>query len=435
VNRGRVRVTTVFGIVAVLFIGIMGMALPANAAPGSAAAAACRHKPQLSDLSLPATPVHSGAVASGTIHLSCAPGVETAVALQSGDSSWVTVPAMVTVPAGAAEADFTIQTHQPDFLNGQPFSVQITATLKGSISRPLALQPGLRFLSVDDHVISGDTFFVQVGLNGPAPAGGLPIPITIDNDAVHIRPITIPANAFGVAGTDGSTTRVPEDATVTITATLPGQTLTTTMALGAWTYDPGEWSLTGADSMFGGDGSQMRLDLQNPVPHGGVDVTLTSDDPKVFISGTINDKISLNEGATGADIQVFTANNVVDRVVTITATIGGVGITGGSRTHQIHVLPGLKQFEGIPFTVIGGESFEMTIRLSATTSQDLTVQLESDNPALQMPSEVVIPAGQDSATFTTRTSTVEDPQGVEVTARLGNTSLSDFVFIDTSSAT
>lgn len=429
-KRGRGRTTLLFGAVTALFIGIMGVALPANAAAQrSAVPAACQHKPQLSDLLLPTTPVYSGGEARGTIRLSCAPGVDTAVALQSGDPSWVTVPAMVTIPAGTAETVFTIQTHQPDFLTGEPLNVQITASLRNSrISRSLGLQPGLRFLSVPDRLISGDSFFVQVGLNGPAPAGGLAVPLTIDNDAVRIRPITIPAGAFGVAGTFGSTMRVPEDAEVTITATLPGQTLTATMALGAWTYDPGEWSLTGADSMFGGGFLYpMRLDLQNPVPHGGVEVTLTSDDSRVIVPDTIN----LTEGATGADFEVFATNNIVDRLVTITATLDGVGITGGSRTHQIHVLPGLKQFEGIPFTVIGGESFEMTIRLGATTNQDLTVQLESDNPALQMPAEVVIPAGQDSATFTAVTSKVQEPQGVEVTARLGITFLSDFVFIDT----
>ncbi|MGI8330327.1 hypothetical protein ACRYCC_10180 [Actinomadura scrupuli] len=424
------RMAAICGIAAAVVIGSANLAMPANAEGRPAAKSSqCHGKPLLSGLSLPAERIHSGARTSGTVRLSCASRRATTVTLTSGDASWVGVPATVTVPAGKAEAGFDVQTFQPDYIDAG-FTVPITASLNANtVTRTLTLQPGLRRIGFGNgtgttSLISGDGFSLDIGLNGNAPEGGTVVTLESDNTAVQVpKSVTIRQGGSGISGGFGKSTRVPEDVVVTITAKLPGQMLTATLNLRAWTYDPGAWTLSGPESMYGGGFYyQMRVELPNPVPHGGVKVSLTSDNSKVITS----EPVALPEGWTGADFEIY-ATSDIDAMVTLTATIEGVS----TRTHQIHVLPGLKQsFEGIPWPLTGGQTFEATVNLGTATSQDLVIKLESDNPVLQVPAEVVIPAGQSSATFTVTTTEVADFQAATLTATLGNTVMSETIFIE-----
>ncbi|NEA21198.1 hypothetical protein [Actinomadura bangladeshensis] len=403
-------------VVAAAALAVFGGTVPANA--DTAGGGGCR--PQVADLELPAAKVHSGAAATGTVRLGCAAQRPLTVALTSADPAWATVPEQVVVPAGQAAAAFPIETHQPDYIYGD-FGIAITAKTKGQeVTRSLALQPGLKFLEVSPSVISGDSVQIDFGLNGTAPAGGMAVHFSSDNAALTVpESITIPSGALGLAGGYGKTVRIPQDADVTITATLPGQTLTAVVSVKAWTYDPGDWSLTGSGSTYGGLAYKMSLNLPNPVPHGGVEVTFTTDDPKVPAPSPM----MLGEGTSGSVTVDGGAGYDVSGEVTYTATIEGVG----SRSHTVLFRPGLKAIE-VPW-VEGGRSFEGTVHLGAATTEPVTVKLSADNPALQVPAEVVIPAGASSATFSGTAAAVTDFEIVTLTAEMGPSRLEQSVYI------
>jgi hypothetical protein len=321
--------------------------------------------------------------------------------------------------------DVPIATYQPDNLQG-PFSVALTARLgKQEVGRSLGLQPGLKFLSLDSSVTSGDSVFLQLGLNGSAPGDGTVVTLKSDNDAVRVpATITIPGGSLGLAGVPAKTVRIPRDAHVTVTATLPGQSRTAAVELRAWTYDPGDWSLTGPQFMYGGSLYDMPLDLPNSVPHGGVDVTFGSDDPRINLPSRTN----LVEGTSGRQNFQFSAPYDIDGDVTVNATIEGVG----TRSFTVHIFPGLKEIE-LPWQIYGGQSIEGTLDLGAVTSAPLTVTLSSNDPVLHVPETVTVPAGASSVTFPLTVDPVDQFTDVTLTATLGQRSMDTDVFIDPAS--
>jgi hypothetical protein len=420
VNRTVTWRVAVLAAMAVFAIVISGLAAPANAA--TLGASSCR--PRLEVLELPAEKVYSGSEAHGTVRLSCPVRRATAVALASADTTWVSVPQQVVVPAGESEADVPIATYQPDYLSTS-FSVALTASLwRREVSGSLDLQPGLKYLVVSSSVTSGDKLDVQIGLNGSAPEGGTVVTLESDNDAVRLpATITIPSGALGVAGDYATTVRIPQDADVTLTARLPGQSKTATVALKAWTYDPGDWSLTGPQMVYGAGNFlfDMALNLPNPVPHGGVDVSFSSDNRRIDLP----DKTNISEGTSGIRHFQFRVPPDIDGQATINAQIEGVG----TRSFSMRVLPGLKEIES-PLSIYGGQSTDVTLDLGTVTSEPLTVTLSSSDPVLHAPERVTMPAGNSSVTFPITTDTVDTSEFVTLTATLGETYVSSDIFVD-----
>lgn len=396
---------------------VFGIALPANAQ--AAAAPGCR--PRIADVVLPAEKVHSGAEATGTVRLSCAGNRPVRVALASADASWVSVPPRLVVPAGRTEAAFPIRTHQPDYIYGE-FGVAVTASVPGhEVSRPLGLLPGLRFLEVSP-LISGDPVSISVGLNGTAPAGGLAIDMKSDHEALRVSPITIPSGALGVTGRYGESVRIPEDAEVTVTAGLPGQSLGTVVTMKAWRYDA-DWRFTGPGTARGGGGVDLTLDLPEPVPHGGVEVTFTSDDAGVSLPSPL----MLSEGVSGPVSVRSYLRNDISGPVTVTAEMEGVG----TRSHTFRVLPGLESIE-LPWQVYAGQTFEGTLHLGTVTDEAVTVALSSDVASLRVPAEVTVPAGASSVVFTGTTAgpVPEWGESATVTATLDGTSVIAYTHVE-----
>ncbi|TDB97073.1 hypothetical protein [Actinomadura sp. 7K534] len=405
VNRLEKWKVCLVAVAAVMF-GASGLAAPAAA---DAAPAPCG--PWLQALEPPSEKVHSGGEAQGVVKVICPSPIPLAVTLTSADTSWVSVPDKVIVPPGATEATFPIRTHQPDYIYGD-LTVSLTAKLRGrTLTQPVILQPGLKFVDFGGRssIVSGDDVSIFVGLNGPAPEGGMQIPLESDNPALQIpASITIPHGASAIGPRAGST-RIPENADVAVTAKLPGQSLSAVLTLLAWNYDPGEWSFTGAAETYGAY-YDMTLNLPNPVPHGGIEVTFTTDHPKIPSPSSPR---QYSEGFSGtSQIQVSIPSDI-DGDVTITANIEGVG----TRSHTVRVHPNLLGFDIEPWLVAGGQPFEGTVRLGTATSVPVTIQLASSDPVVQVPAELTIPAGQSSATFQGTTSPVDGFTFATITAR------------------
>ncbi|POM26063.1 hypothetical protein BTM25_04480 [Actinomadura rubteroloni] len=414
-----------FSVLVALILAVSGFAAPAAA---DTSLTACG--PWLRSLDLPDKKIHSGGETQGTVKVSCKSPVPLVVAMTSADSSWVSVPDKVVVPAGATETTFPIRTHQPDYIYGE-LSISLTAKLRDrTLSGPLTLQPGLKFIDFGGHsaIVSGDNPFITVGLNGTAPAGGMVVELESDNPALQLpASITIPQGALGMNVPRPTSSRIPTDADVTVTAKVEGQSLTGAIKLLAWNYDPGNWSFTGSAEAYGGVYDTMALYLPNPVPHGGIKVTFSSDDPKL---AEPHQPMQLAEGTTGTfQVPVSMPSNI-DGNVTVTANIEGVG----SRSQTVRVRPGIIGLDIEPMLVTGGEPFEGTVRLGTTTSSPVTVRLDSDNPAVQLPAEVTIPAGQSSVTFQGTTSPVTDFAFATVTASiLGGSRSQTELFVEAAS--
>jgi hypothetical protein len=84
----------------------------------------------------------------------------------------------------------------------------------------------------------------------------------------------------------------------------------------------------------------------------------------------------------------------------------------------------------LPWPLYGGRTFEGTVRLGAVTTEPATVRLSTDNPVLQVPAEVVVPAGASSVTFTGTTADVADFEAVTLAADMGTSHLEQTVFIE-----
>ncbi|MEU8796466.1 hypothetical protein [Spirillospora sp. NPDC048819] len=395
---------------AAALLGAFGLAAPAVA---DVPQAPCG--PWLQALDLPDGKVHSGGEAQGVVKVSCSSPIPLTVTMTSADASWVSVPATVVVPAGATEAAFPIQTHQPDYIYGD-FSVSLTAELRGrTLTEPLALQPGLRFVDFGgvSSIVSGDDPSITVGLNGTAPAGGMVVSLESDHPALEVpASITIPGGALGmgVPSSEVKSTRIPVDADVTVTAKLPGQSLSNVIRLLAWNYEPGDWGFTGPAETYGGSNYTMTLNLPNPVPHGGIRVIFSSDNPKL---SSLPQPREFMEGTTGTFQVQFSMPPDIDGDVTLTATIEGVE----SRSHTVRVHPGLTGLDIEPSFITGGQPFVGTVRLGTATSVPVTIQLDSSNPVVQVPAEVTIPAGQSSVSFQGTTSPVDGFTDSTITAR------------------
>jgi hypothetical protein len=94
--------------------------------------------PSITGLTINPGTVAGGSSAQGTVSLSAAASAPTTVSLSSSSSPIVSVPASVTVPAGAASANFTVNTTSVS----SQFSAIVTASLNGlSTSAPLTVTP------------------------------------------------------------------------------------------------------------------------------------------------------------------------------------------------------------------------------------------------------------------------------------------------------
>jgi hypothetical protein len=75
-----------------------------------------------------------------------------------------------------------------------------------------------------------------------------------------------------------------------------------------------------------------------------------------------------------------------------------------------------------PDTVQGGQSFQCTVTMGAVSFVDRTVQISTDHPEVfaNLPSSVVVPAGQQSVTFTVLTNSVSSTVAATITATYGS---------------
>jgi len=356
--------------------------------------------------------VVGGNASTGRVTLNGVAGPDGAVVTLVSSSPKVTVPATVTVPAGATSATFTASTVTiPSNINAT-----VRASFNGAnATGTIAVQaPKPSAVSYNPTILTGGKAGVgTVTLNGKAPAGGYEVLLTADNGI-----FTIPASVTVAEGATSATFPVSAlvvdtDTVVTTTATANGTTITKTITVAA----PVLSTVTMATMLNGGASTIGKVTLTGIAPAGGVDVAIASNNPAISVPAVVN----VPEGALSAN---FTATSVpvdTDTAVAVTATQGAI-----TKTVNVSVKAAvISALSASPTSLKGGASITFRVTLaSAAGPSGTVVSLSSANSAVSVPATVTVPSGATTVTFTGTTTAVAAVTSGAVSAVTGTTTKS-----------
>jgi hypothetical protein len=262
--------------------------------------------------------VNAGTSSTGTVTLNASAGPGgLVVALSSANTTAVSVPASVTVPANGTSVTFTATTGQPA-VSG-PVSVTATAgTVTGSapltVNRTVTVEASFNQTSVT----GGTAVLLTVTLSAPAPAGGTTLTITSSNSALQPRTtITVPAGATS-ASLGVATNPVLTNTATVLTVTNPtGQSGSANEQVLA----PVIQSVTpGATALIGGAPTYALIQLSGPAP-ANFSIACSSNNAAVTLPATF----AFPTGHVGSEVTLTTT--AVTAVTAVTITIGGKTFT------------------------------------------------------------------------------------------------------------
>jgi len=387
----------------------------------SAARASGGTPPAVQAISITPSTVNAGATATGTVTLaSNAPSGGAAVSLSSNNTSVVTVPSSVTVPAGAKTASFVATSHPVaayDFaaISANSAGVTVTAVLNvlpsGSTAASLTLSPTL--------IPSGATSTGTVTLSAPAPAGGAVITL----GSSDVSRATVPASVTAPAGSTTATFiitagNVPFGALVYISAAYGGVTqianliVTEAAPVGAQVA-----SLTiTPDIIVGGLSAQGTVTIGSAVGS-ATSVVLASFNTAV---ARVPASVTVPAGATSATFTIATSAVPVGApadFAQISAEAGGTTRFASITTTSPPIGPFIKNMVFAPTSVGGGGPVTGIITLKSPATQGGEITLVSSRPDIvQVPATTVVSANTSVAYFPVTTSRVGANVNVTVSA-------------------
>jgi outer membrane protein assembly factor BamB len=358
-----------------------------------------------------------GTACTGTVTLSQpAPSGGDVVSLTCSSSS-VGLPAIVTVPAGATSATFSVTTI--------PVVADVNATIyatSGSqtVSAALNVQaPSLTGLTVSPSSLAGGLLASgTVTLDGPAPAGGEIISLS-SSSASAVLPSAISVPGGATSATFGMiTSAVVELTDVTITASLGQESETAEVAIVPATLQSLAMAPT---SVVGGGYSMGTVTLTGPAPAGGLRIGLSVNSPSVILPFT---GLIVPAGATAASFMVSTTAVGANTNTTITASLNQI-----TQSANLTVLPGnqavaLYSVSVSPATVLGGSQVLGTVWLTGPApTGGLKIALSSNSPSsILSANSVKVAAGESGASFVVSTKAVAQDTNATITATQGGAS-------------
>lgn len=284
---------------------------------GAAKSANLTVQPALASVALSPVTVIAPNPANGTVKLTlAAPAGGMVVSLSSGNTAAATVPASVTVAAGATSATFTVTT--------KPVSAQATAAIAAAamgVTKQVVLtvKPPFALAISPNPVIGSKNATGTVTLTAAAPAGGTAIALTSSNPAVATAPASVTVAAGATTATFVVTTQSVAAATsIVLSAASNGYTVTKTLtvnppALSAITTTP--------VTVVGGTASTGKITLSAVAPAAGMAVTLTSSNPA---TAHVPATVTVPAGSLSATFPITTTSVAANTTATLTATQGGV---------------------------------------------------------------------------------------------------------------
>lgn len=366
--------------------------------------------PIASNLTLNPTAVTAGGTSVGTVTIdSPAPASGAVVSLSSSNTTTATVPASMTIAAGATSGVFTVTSNPTTTTTG----VTITASYNGSRTAVLTVN-GVTVSSLSfspTSVPGGTTSVATVRISRAATTGGVTVALS-SNSAAGAVPATVTVASGATAATFNVTTSgVSSNTTVRITASFA------TSSVGAnLTVTPPTLSAVNISplTVSGGASATGTVVLSGVAPTGGAVVTLSDTNAAASVPATV----TVPAGTSQATFTITTVPTLFTRTGRVSGTYRGATVQSAVFTVNSLLLGSLTVN---PSSVVGGRPSTGTVTLSDRAPVNTTVSLTQIGTSASMPSAVVVPAGSTDASFTINTSPVLFPTGTVIVASL-NTS-------------
>ena len=332
------------------------------------------------------------------------------VTLTSDDIGEATVPLEVTIPIGQTSATFDISAVDDDLLDGTQ-AVLITAATTGyaTVSETLNVndyETLTIFLNPDSINENGGTSTATVTRSNSDTTFELIVTLNSDDTSAATVPltVTIPAGlastTFDVDAVDDTVLDGTQIANISGTAT---GYVAVSAPLSVTDYEPLSLVILGGSIGESGGATTATISRSSADVAEDLVVTLSSSD---LSEATVRATIIIIAGqVTSAPFAIGAVDDAIadgDQTVTITATGAGyaaatdtVIVTDdeGSEALTVTVAP-------MSISELGGTAIA-TVHRNSVATDALTVMLANDDPSeIDIPTFVVIPAGQASVTFT-----------------------------------
>jgi hypothetical protein len=263
------------------------------------------------------------------------------------------------------------------------------------------------------YVNGGNSATLTVSLNGVARSIGLLVSLSSNNAAA--KPpflVTVPAGKASLQVTV-STLPVTAVQTATITGRVAGASQTAALEIDpASALQLSTLSVAPA-SVLGGNNVSATVALTGTAAPGGAKIGISSDNTAAHPPAAV----SVPFGSSSATFSIPTSVVTASQTCNITATLAH-----SSQTAQIAVVPAL-QLVLANSSVVGGSGNTVSGTVTIADSASIvgaTIILQSSNWSATVPNGgVVIPSGQNSASFTITTAAVTVAQTVTITATYG----------------
>ena len=311
-----------------------------------------------------------------------APSGGVVVALQSSDTSKVTVSSTVTIPAGATVPTTAAQVTGVNFGSA---NISASATGYTSDTESVAVSAAISFASNTLSLVAGTSGNLTLKLSVPSPS---PLSVTVSSSNTGVATVT--PSTFTIAANTTSA-NIPVTAVGPGTSTITGSAAGFTNATATVTVTGGgSITLPASVSLTLGQSAAFPVTLSTPAPASGVVVSLVSADPtKVSISPS---SVNILSGATTPAVQpTITGVNFGSSSITASAS----GYTSGVQTVSVK---GSLTLTPSPLSISAGATQNLTLTLSATApAGGVTLTVSSSNTAAAtVPSQVTILAGTNS---------------------------------------
>lgn len=315
----------------------------------------------------------------------------------NSDNSNATIPARVSIAAGASTGTFNISTSLVT-------STQV-ANIKASVgaqsaSAPLTINPFVpsSVLLSPSSVFAGQSSSGTVTINGPAPSGGLTVNLSATSGAGVPSSVSVVAGAT-TANFSVTTGQVASTTNSTITASTTGGSATGMLTITALvpTISLSPTAVTGGSSSTG------TITLNGPAPTGGLTVSLSATN-----GVSVPSSITVAAGGTSA---TFTASAPL--VANTTASTITATATGGTSNATLTINPLVVTGLALSPSTINNSSSTGTVTLNGPApTGGISVALTSQFPSYVSingssaagGTTLTIAAGQTSGTFPITTS-------------------------------
>jgi hypothetical protein len=343
----------------------------------------------------------------------------TVVTLSSSNTTAASVPATVTVPAGASTASFDIKTGAV----GSITTVTVRATLNGITETaafkvyPKPLVSSL-VLSPTSVPAGTSTTTNYVSVSHAAPPGGLVVNLSSANQAAASPPdsIIVPEGTLRSANFTINTGLPSANTAASITAKYGASTRSATLTL---TVTIPYLALSPASLNAGSAGTLNRVTLSRPAPAGGALVALSSSNPA---AASVPGSVLIAAGSTASPyFRTDTFPVASTTAVSISASYKNV-----ARAATLTVYPVTLYSVILSPTAPKGGTSSTAHRVTLTRAAPpggATVMLTSSNPAIAIvPPSVLVAAGRTTAYFQIQTNQVTQKTLVQIGAAFGGVS-------------